>query len=107
MSLSQRSVCQQAACINESMKRCQREEEGLFEHLNIRCQSKIVTEGDKLRDISSLGVKMADRWIAADRKSLCGRFTNLVALLNRKIHDSSLPLSVLTLLTVFVCFMQV
>ena len=33
-------------------------------------QSKIVTERDKLRDVSSLGVKIDDRWMAAGRKSL-------------------------------------
>lgn len=34
-------------------------------------QSKIVAEEDRLRDISSLGVKVADRWIAAGTESLC------------------------------------
>ena len=32
-------------------------------------QSKVVAEGNKLRDVSSLDVKMADRWLAAGRKS--------------------------------------
>lgn len=45
-----------------------------------------VAEGDKFGVISSLGVRMADRWMAACRKSLCARFTNPLALLKRTIH---------------------
>lgn len=55
--------------------------------LNIRtwaARPKTVTERDKLRDISSVGVKMADRWMAAGRKSLCARFTNLLAFVKQK-----------------------
>ncbi len=49
---------------------------------------------EKKRDISSLGVKMADRWTAAGRKLVCASFTNLLALFHGKIPDSSLSLSV-------------
>ena len=76
------------------MERCQRERKKDCLHIWSRADSLKVTEGDRLRDISSLGVKMADRWMAAGRKSLCASFTNLLALLKRTIHDSSLCRSV-------------
>lgn len=43
----------------------------MFEYPDMRNESKTVTEGEKRRDINNLGVKMADRWMAAGRKSLC------------------------------------
>lgn len=99
--LSASGMCQR---VNEKVSG--RKKKGLFEHPNMSSRSKIVTEGDKLKDVSSLGVKMADRWMAAGRKSLCTRFTNLLALLNRRIHDSSLFPSVLTVLAIFYPFMD-
>lgn len=63
--------------VSESVKSCQGEGIGLFEHPNKTSWSKIVTEGDELWDISSRGVKMADRCMAAGRKSVCASLTNL------------------------------
>ena len=70
--------------VRESVRGCQGEGIGLFEHPNKTSWSKIVTEGDELRDISSGGVKMADRCMAAGRKSVCASLTNLFGFVKQK-----------------------
>lgn len=83
--------------VSVSQWKGEEKKKGMFEYPDMRNESKTVTEGEKRRDINNLGVKMADRWMAAGRKSLFARFTNLLALLSRKIHDSSLFLPPLPL----------